>query len=164
MALRELASLEKYLGLKKPNKYSTQGDKKVPVLQNNNAPPLVGLVTIACHLVKEAKRPELLGDGAEGRAVVQQWLEYRVTKLDSHTEDTKSILKATAEKRTKRPPEFEKAPLDSRSFYRGANKWLVLLGHLRSVSSHDERRRRPSGPQPLHARQSLPGREPVDLS
>lgn len=29
MALRELASLEKYLGLKKPNKYSTQGDKKV---------------------------------------------------------------------------------------------------------------------------------------
>ncbi|XP_032407282.1 eukaryotic translation elongation factor 1 epsilon-1 isoform X1 [Xiphophorus hellerii] len=93
MALRELASLEKYLGLKKPNKYSTQGDKKVPVLQNNNAPPLVGLVTIACHLVKEAKRPELLGDGAEGRAVVQQWLEYRVTKLDSHIEDTKSILK-----------------------------------------------------------------------
>lgn len=29
MALRELSSLEKYLGLKKPNKYSTQGDKKV---------------------------------------------------------------------------------------------------------------------------------------
>ncbi|MEQ2275020.1 hypothetical protein XENORESO_018307, partial [Xenotaenia resolanae] len=94
MALRELASLEKYLGLKKPNKFSTQGDKKVPVMQNNNAPPLVGLVTIACHLVKEAKRPELLGDSAEGRAVVQQWLEYRVTKLDSHAEeDIKSILK-----------------------------------------------------------------------
>lgn len=29
MALRELASLEKYLGLKKPNKYSSRGDKKV---------------------------------------------------------------------------------------------------------------------------------------
>ena len=29
MALRELSSLEKYLGLKKPNKFSTQGDKKV---------------------------------------------------------------------------------------------------------------------------------------
>ena len=29
MALRELSSLEKFLGLKKPNKYSTQGDKKV---------------------------------------------------------------------------------------------------------------------------------------
>ncbi|XP_038142698.1 eukaryotic translation elongation factor 1 epsilon-1 [Cyprinodon tularosa] len=94
MALRELASLEKYLGLKKPNKYSTQGDKKVPVLQNNNAPPLVGLVTIACHLVKEAKRSELLGCGAEARAVVQQWLEYRVTKLDGHAkEDIKTILK-----------------------------------------------------------------------
>lgn len=29
MALRELSSLEKYLGIKKPNKYSTQGDNKV---------------------------------------------------------------------------------------------------------------------------------------
>uniref|UniRef100_A0A3Q3Q0M4 GST C-terminal domain-containing protein n=2 Tax=Monopterus albus TaxID=43700 RepID=A0A3Q3Q0M4_MONAL len=94
MALRELSSLEKYLGLKKPNKYSTQGDKKVPVLQNNNGPPLVGLVTIACHLVKEANRPELLGDSAESRAVVQQWLEYTVTKLNSCTkEDIKTILK-----------------------------------------------------------------------
>lgn len=94
MALRELSSLEKYLGLKKPNKYSTQGDKKIPVLQNNNGPPLVGLVTIACHLVKEAKRPELLGDSAESRAVVQQWLEHRVTKLDDCTkEDMKTILK-----------------------------------------------------------------------
>ncbi|MEQ2177486.1 hypothetical protein GOODEAATRI_004058 [Goodea atripinnis] len=72
--------------------------REVPVMQNNNAPPLVGLVTIACHLVKEAKRPELLGDGAEGRAVVQQWLEYRVTKLDSHAkEDIKSILKVKSQ-------------------------------------------------------------------
>ncbi|KAF1372880.1 hypothetical protein PFLUV_G00254480 [Perca fluviatilis] len=94
MALRELSSLEKYLGLKKPNKYSTQADKKIPVLQNNNGPPLVGLVTIACHLVKEAKRPNLLGECAESRAVVQQWLEYRVTKLDGCTkEDIKTILK-----------------------------------------------------------------------
>lgn len=67
---------------------------QIPVLQNNNGPPLVGLVTIACHLVKEAKRPELLGDSAESRAVVQQWLEQRVTKLDSCTkEDMKIILK-----------------------------------------------------------------------
>ncbi|XP_071341624.1 eukaryotic translation elongation factor 1 epsilon-1 [Trachinotus anak] len=94
MALRELSSLEKYLGLKKPNKYSTQGDTKVPVLQNNNGSPLVGLVTIACHLVKEAKRAELLGDSAESRAVVQQWLEYRVTKLNNCTkDDIKTILK-----------------------------------------------------------------------
>ncbi|KAM4606402.1 eukaryotic translation elongation factor 1 epsilon-1 [Polymixia lowei] len=94
MALRELSSLEKYLGLKKPNKYSTQGDTKLPVLQSNNGPSLVGLVTIACHLVKEAKHPELLGDSAENRAVVQQWLEYRVTKVDGCTkEDIKTILK-----------------------------------------------------------------------
>lgn len=51
-------------------------------------------MTIACYLVKEAKRPELLGDTPENRAVVQQWLEYRVTKLDSCTkEDIKTILK-----------------------------------------------------------------------
>ncbi|XP_037135839.1 eukaryotic translation elongation factor 1 epsilon-1 [Syngnathus acus] len=94
MALRELASLEKYLGLKKANKYSTRGDKKVPVLQNNNGPPLVGLITIACHLVKEAKRPELLGDAAEDRAVVHQWLEYRVSKLDGCNKDeSRMILK-----------------------------------------------------------------------
>lgn len=67
---------------------------QVPVLQNNNGPPLVGLVTIACHLVKEAKRPKLLGESAESRAVVQQWLEYRVTKLNGCSkEDTKTILK-----------------------------------------------------------------------
>lgn len=63
-------------------------------MQNNNGPPLVGLVTVACHLVKEAKRPELLGDSAESRAVVQQWLEYRVTKLDGCSkEDIRIILK-----------------------------------------------------------------------
>ncbi|KAK7881591.1 hypothetical protein WMY93_030000 [Mugilogobius chulae] len=94
MAIRELSSLEKYLGLKKPNKYTTQGDKKIPVLQNSNGAPVIGLVTVACHLVREAKRPELLGDGAEDRAVVQQWLEYRVTKVDDCSkEDSRTILK-----------------------------------------------------------------------
>uniref|UniRef100_A0A8C1ET24 Eukaryotic translation elongation factor 1 epsilon 1 n=1 Tax=Cyprinus carpio TaxID=7962 RepID=A0A8C1ET24_CYPCA len=94
MALRELSSLERFLGLKKPNKYSTQGGKKVPVLQNNNGPSLIGLVTIASHLVREAKRPELLGDSAERRAVVQQWLEHRVTRLDNCSkEEVKVILK-----------------------------------------------------------------------
>ncbi|XP_072514723.1 eukaryotic translation elongation factor 1 epsilon-1 [Salminus brasiliensis] len=94
MALRELSSLEKCLGLKKPNKYSTQGERKVPVLQNNSGPALVGLVTIASHLVRDAKRTELLGDTAEQRAMVQQWLEYRVTRLDNCSKDeVKVILK-----------------------------------------------------------------------
>ncbi|XP_024229985.1 eukaryotic translation elongation factor 1 epsilon-1 [Oncorhynchus tshawytscha] len=94
MALRELSSLEKSLGLKNPNKYSTQGDKKVPVLHSNNGPALVGLVTIATHLVQEAKRPELLGGSAEHKALVQQWLEYRLTKVDGcHKDDIKTILK-----------------------------------------------------------------------
>ncbi|ROL51069.1 Eukaryotic translation elongation factor 1 epsilon-1 [Anabarilius grahami] len=94
MALRELSSLERFLGLKKPNKYSTQGGKKVPVLQNNNGPALIGLVTIASHLVHEAKRPELLGNSAKQRAIVQQWLEHRVTRLDNCSkEEVKVILK-----------------------------------------------------------------------
>lgn len=67
---------------------------QVPVLQKNNGPPLVGLVTIACHLTVEAKRQELLGDCAESRAVVQQWLEHRVTKLDGcRKEEIKTLLK-----------------------------------------------------------------------
>lgn len=67
---------------------------QVPVLQNNNGSPLVGQVTIACHLVKEAKRPDLLGNCAESRAVVQQWLEHRVTQLDGcRKEDIKTVLK-----------------------------------------------------------------------
>lgn len=67
---------------------------QVPVLQNNSGPPLVGLVTISCHLVKEGKRSDLLGDSAESRAVVQQWLEQRVTKLDRcRKDDIKIFLK-----------------------------------------------------------------------
>ncbi|XP_060756887.1 eukaryotic translation elongation factor 1 epsilon-1 isoform X1 [Neoarius graeffei] len=92
MALRELSSLEKFLGLKKLNKYSTQGERKVPVLQNNNGPSLVGLATISSHLVHEAKKRELLGDSAEQRAVVQQWLEYRLTRLDNCSKDEVKII------------------------------------------------------------------------
>lgn len=66
----------------------------MPVLHNNSGPPLVGLVTIACHLVKEGNCPDLLGDSAESRAVVQQWLEHRVAKVDRcKKEDIKPFLK-----------------------------------------------------------------------
>lgn len=59
----------------------------------------MGLVTIARHLVKEAKQPELLGEAAEDRAVVHQWLEYRVSKLDGcNKEESRTILKAGAPK------------------------------------------------------------------
>ncbi|XP_046733500.1 eukaryotic translation elongation factor 1 epsilon-1 isoform X4 [Silurus meridionalis] len=50
MALRELSSLEKFVGLKRQKKISTQGERKVPVLQNNNGSSLIGLVTISSHL------------------------------------------------------------------------------------------------------------------
>ncbi|XP_049680059.1 eukaryotic translation elongation factor 1 epsilon-1 isoform X3 [Accipiter gentilis] len=91
----ELALLEKLLGLPKGNKYGVQGERKVPVLQTNNGPGLTGLITIAAHLVKQAKKDQLLGSTAEEKAVVQQWLEYRVTQVDgcSSKEDTRIILK-----------------------------------------------------------------------
>ncbi|XP_064409485.1 eukaryotic translation elongation factor 1 epsilon-1 [Latimeria chalumnae] len=94
-AVAELSSLEKTLGLREGNKFSTQGDKQVPVLQTNNGPSLVGLTTIAAHLVKQAKWDQLLGSSAEEKAVVQQWLEYRVTRLDGQTskENLGTILK-----------------------------------------------------------------------
>uniref|UniRef100_A0A8C8RRZ5 Eukaryotic translation elongation factor 1 epsilon-1 n=1 Tax=Pelusios castaneus TaxID=367368 RepID=A0A8C8RRZ5_9SAUR len=91
----ELVLLEKSLGLTKGNKYGVQGERKSPVLQINNGPSLTGLATIATHLVKQAKKEQLLGKTAEEKAVVQQWLEYRVTQiaLPCTKEDTRVILK-----------------------------------------------------------------------
>ncbi|XP_072801801.1 eukaryotic translation elongation factor 1 epsilon-1 isoform X2 [Vicugna pacos] len=81
-AAAELTLLEKSLGLSKGNKYSAQGERQIPVLQTNNGPSLTGLTTIAAHLVKQANKEHLLGSTAEEKAVVQQWLEYRVTRVD----------------------------------------------------------------------------------
>ncbi|XP_025928675.1 eukaryotic translation elongation factor 1 epsilon-1 isoform X1 [Apteryx rowi] len=69
--------------------------EQIPVLQTNNGPSLIGLITVAAHLVKQAKKEQLLGSTAEEKAVVQQWLEYRVTRVDgcSSEEDTRIILK-----------------------------------------------------------------------
>ncbi|NXC15354.1 MCA3 factor, partial [Corythaeola cristata] len=95
--VEELALLEQLLGLPGGNKYGVRGERKVPVLQTNNGPGLTGLMTIAAHLVKRAKKDQLLGSTAEEKAVVQQWLEYRVTRVDagSSKEDTRIILKST---------------------------------------------------------------------
>ncbi|TRY79024.1 hypothetical protein DNTS_022229 [Danionella cerebrum] len=124
MALRELNSLEKFLGLKKPNKFSTQGGKKVPVLQNNSGPALTGLITIASHLVKEANRPELLGENAEQRAVVQQWLEFRVTKLDNcPKEEVKVILKV-------------ELALQEKERYLNIARWFDHIQHYPSIRHH----------------------------
>ncbi|KAM8967909.1 eukaryotic translation elongation factor 1 epsilon-1 [Pelodytes ibericus] len=96
MAVEELGALERCLGLKE-GKYSsrTQGGNQVPVLQINKGPSLAGLATIASYLVKEAKKEALLGATIEEKAIVQQWLEYRITRIDrfSSKEDVRSILK-----------------------------------------------------------------------
>uniref|UniRef100_A0A4W2BP02 Eukaryotic translation elongation factor 1 epsilon 1 n=1 Tax=Bos indicus x Bos taurus TaxID=30522 RepID=A0A4W2BP02_BOBOX len=94
-AAAELTLLEKSLGLSKGNKYSAQGERQIPVLQTNNGPSLTGLTTIAAHLVKQANKEYLLGSTAEEKAVVQQWLEYRVTRVDGHSskDDIHTVLK-----------------------------------------------------------------------
>ncbi|XP_074127359.1 eukaryotic translation elongation factor 1 epsilon-1 [Sminthopsis crassicaudata] len=94
-AAEELTLLEKLLGLRRGNKYSAQGDRQIPVLQTNNGPSLTGLATIAAHLVKQANKEHLLGSTAEEKAVVQQWLEYRVTRIGGHSskEDIRTMLK-----------------------------------------------------------------------
>ena len=68
---------------------------KIPVLQTNNGPSLTGLTTIAAHLVKQANKEYLLGSTAEEKAIVQQWLEYRVTRVDgnSNKDDIRILLK-----------------------------------------------------------------------
>ncbi|XP_039725306.1 eukaryotic translation elongation factor 1 epsilon-1 isoform X1 [Pteropus medius] len=94
-ATTELMLLEKSLGLSKGNKYSAQGERQIPVLQTNNGPSLTGLTTIAAHLVKQANKEYLLGSTAEEKAIVQQWLEYRVTRVDgySNKDDILILLK-----------------------------------------------------------------------
>ncbi|XP_053844871.1 eukaryotic translation elongation factor 1 epsilon-1 isoform X1 [Vidua macroura] len=71
------------------------GREQVPVLQTNNGPGLTGLMTIAAHLVRQAGKDQLLGSTAEEKAVVQQWLEYRVTRVNGgcSKEDTRTVLK-----------------------------------------------------------------------
>ncbi|XP_043921356.1 eukaryotic translation elongation factor 1 epsilon-1 [Protopterus annectens] len=93
--VEELSALEKYLGLTKGNKYSTRGDQQVPVLQTSDGPSLVGLITIAVHLARQASKGHLLGSTAEEKAIVQQWLEYRITQISGLTnrEDICSSLK-----------------------------------------------------------------------
>ncbi|XP_072459877.1 eukaryotic translation elongation factor 1 epsilon-1 isoform X2 [Notamacropus eugenii] len=94
-AAEDLTLLEKLLGLRRGNKYSAQGERQIPVLQTNNGPSLTGSSTIAAHLVKQANKEHLLGNTAEEKALVQQWLEYKVTRIDGHSnkEDIRSILK-----------------------------------------------------------------------
>ncbi|XP_011365373.1 eukaryotic translation elongation factor 1 epsilon-1 [Pteropus vampyrus] len=96
-ATTELMLLEKSLGLSKGNKYSAQGERQIPVLQTNNGPSLTGLTTIAAHLVKQANKEYLLGSTAEEKAIVQQWLEYRVTRVDgySNKDDIRILLKVS---------------------------------------------------------------------
>ncbi|CAO2595900.1 Eukaryotic translation elongation factor 1 epsilon-1 [Lemmus lemmus] len=94
-AAAELKLLEKSLGLRPGNKYSAQGERQVPVLQTNSGPSLMGLATIATHLVKLDNKEHLLGSTPEEKAIIQQWLEYRVTRVDGHSskEDTHTLLK-----------------------------------------------------------------------
>lgn len=68
---------------------------QIPVLQTNSGPSLTGLTTIAAHLVKQANKEHLLGRSAEEKAVVQQWLEFRVTRVDgqSSKDDIRTVLK-----------------------------------------------------------------------
>ncbi|XP_075410253.1 eukaryotic translation elongation factor 1 epsilon-1 [Tenrec ecaudatus] len=94
-AAAELKLLEKSLGLSQRNKYGAQGERQIPVLQTNNGVSLTGLTTIAAHLVRQANKESLLGSTAEEKAVVQQWLEYRVTQVDGHSskDDIRILLK-----------------------------------------------------------------------
>lgn len=93
-ASTELALLERWLGLP-GRQFGARGERGVPVLQTHEGPSLAGLSTIAAHLVRQANQEHLLGSTAEEKALVQQWLEYRVTRLEGQAskEDARALLK-----------------------------------------------------------------------
>lgn len=94
-AALELRLLEKSLGLKPGSKYSTQGERQIPVLQTNNGPSLMGLSTIATHLVSKPTGSTSGEHCRRRKGLVQQWLEFRITRVDGHSskEDTQTLLK-----------------------------------------------------------------------
>ncbi|XP_029470667.1 eukaryotic translation elongation factor 1 epsilon-1 [Rhinatrema bivittatum] len=94
--LAELSSLEKTLGLPRGHKFGAlSGERPVPVLQTNEGPRLVGLATIAAYLARQAGKEQLLGASSEEKAAVQQWLEYRVTRIDRRAspEEARPVLR-----------------------------------------------------------------------
>ncbi|XP_005355121.1 eukaryotic translation elongation factor 1 epsilon-1 isoform X2 [Microtus ochrogaster] len=124
-AAAELKLLEKSLGLRPGNKYSAQGERQVPVLQTNNGPSLMGLATIATHLVKLANKEHLLGSTPEEKAIVQQWLEYRVTRVDGHSskEDTHTLLKVDL-------------TVQEKESYLNVSRWFCHIQHYPDIRQH----------------------------
>ncbi|XP_005398902.1 PREDICTED: eukaryotic translation elongation factor 1 epsilon-1 isoform X2 [Chinchilla lanigera] len=124
-AAAELKLLEKSLGLSKGNKYSAQGERQIPVLQTNNGPSLTGLTTIATHLVKQANKEHLLGSTAEEKAMVQQWLEYRVTRVDGHSnkENTHALLKVDL-------------TVQEKEKYLNVSRWFCHIQHYPGIRQH----------------------------
>ncbi|OWF38075.1 eukaryotic translation elongation factor 1 epsilon-1-like isoform X2 [Mizuhopecten yessoensis] len=83
----ELSRLATYLGVS-CGKMSFDGKEKVPVLkvQNNSNPK--GLVTVAKYLTRSSQNAKnLLGATPEEKAAVDQWLEYRITRIDRSAQD-----------------------------------------------------------------------------
>ncbi|XP_069127170.1 eukaryotic translation elongation factor 1 epsilon-1-like [Argopecten irradians] len=83
----ELSRLATYLGVS-CGKISFDGKEKVPVLkvQNNTNPK--GLITVAKYITRSSKNAaNLLGATPEEKAAIDQWLEYRVTRIDRSTLD-----------------------------------------------------------------------------
>ncbi|XP_072670320.1 eukaryotic translation elongation factor 1 epsilon-1 isoform X2 [Canis lupus baileyi] len=124
-AAAELTLLEKSLGLSKGNKYSAQGERQIPVLQTNNGPSLTGLTTIATHLVKQANKEYLLGSTAEEKAIVQQWLEYRVTRVDGHSnkDDIRTLLKVDL-------------TVQEKEKYLNVSRWFCHIQHYPGIRQH----------------------------
>ncbi|XP_053459771.1 eukaryotic translation elongation factor 1 epsilon-1 isoform X3 [Nycticebus coucang] len=124
-AAAELTLLEKSLGLSKGNKYSAQGERQIPVLQTNNGPSLTGLTTIAAHLVKQANKEHLLGSTAEEKAIVQQWLEYRVTQVDGHSskDDIRTLLKVDL-------------TVQEKEKYLNVSRWFCHIQHYPGIRQH----------------------------
>lgn len=88
--MQELIDLAAFLNIP-PAHISNSGNLAVPVLHDNSGMEIRGLVSISKHLARNSSRAELLGHTAEEKALVNQWMEYRITKIDPCENDVRSM-------------------------------------------------------------------------
>ncbi|XP_045157929.2 eukaryotic translation elongation factor 1 epsilon-1-like [Mercenaria mercenaria] len=82
-----------YLGVK-CSKITYDGPERIPVMKGKTG-TRKGFLTIVKHLVRAAEKQRLIGEIPEEKAVVDQWLEYKVCHIDRcpSDKDKLTILK-----------------------------------------------------------------------
>ncbi|XP_077990867.1 eukaryotic translation elongation factor 1 epsilon-1-like [Glandiceps talaboti] len=91
---QDVRSIAKFLGVNSV-KVNVSSETKTPVLHTENGGSITGLASITKYLTQKSGKQKLLGGSCEQKAVVGQWLDYRVTQVDrcNSREEVKTVLK-----------------------------------------------------------------------